>query len=125
MKADDQVGYHRRIDNLDPIMSIPTSCPNDKTQYPIPIRQPPIHRLDETSERGKTDTRSSTNGCCHPELAGFDEGTRRLAIPSIHPTFGPDAFLLVHVLRTQEFCLHPFTPVEGRRFLLGYGLDHA
>ena len=100
MKADDQVGNNRRIDHLDPIMSIPTSRPNDKTQYPIPIRQPPIHRSDETSKRSQTDTRSSTNGCRHPELAGFDEGARRLAIPSFHPTFGPDAFLLVHVLRT-------------------------
>jgi hypothetical protein len=100
MKADDQVGYHRRIDNFDPIMSLPTSCPNDKTQYPIPIRQPPIHSFDETSKRSKTDTRPSTNGCRYPELAGFDEGTRRLAIPSIHITIGPDAFLLVHVLWT-------------------------
>jgi hypothetical protein len=124
-KADHQVGYHRRIDNLDPIMSIPTSRPNDKTQYPIPIRQPSIHRLDETIERGQTDTRPSANGCRHPELAGLDEGTRCLAIPSIHPTFGPDAFLLVHVLRTQELCLHPFASVEGRRFLLGYGFDNA
>jgi hypothetical protein len=106
-------------------MSLPTSRPNDETQYPISIRQPPIHRLDETSKRSKADTRSSTNGCRHPELAGFDEGTRCLAIPSVYPTFGPDAFLLVHVLRTQELCLHPSTPVEGRRFLLGYGFDNA
>jgi len=81
-------------------MSLPASRPNDKTQYPIPIRQPPIHRLDETPERSKADSRPSTNGCCHPELARSDEGTRRLAIPSFHPTFGPNAFLPVHVLRT-------------------------
>lgn len=36
-KADDQVGYYRRIDNLDSTMSLPTSRPNDKTQHPIPI----------------------------------------------------------------------------------------
>jgi hypothetical protein len=125
VKADDQVGNNRRIDHLDPIMSIPTSRPNDKTQYPIPIRQPPIHRLDETSKRSKADTRPSTNGCGHPKLARFDEGTRRLAFPSIYPTIGPDAFLLVHVLRTQELCIHPSTPVEGRRFLVGYGFDNA
>jgi len=119
------VGYHRRIDDLDSIMSVPTSRPNDKTQHPIPIRQPSIHRLDETSQRSKTDTRSSPNGSRHSEPAGLNEGTRRLAIPSFHPTFGSDAFLLVHVLRTQELCLHPSTSIEGRRFLLGHGFDNA
>jgi len=75
MKADDQVGNNRRIDDFDPIMSLPTSRPNDKTQYPISIRQSPIYGSHEASERSKTDPRPSTDGCRYPELAGIDEGT--------------------------------------------------
>jgi hypothetical protein len=74
MKADDQVGNHRRIDNFHPIVSISTSRPNDKTQHAIPSRQPTIHGSHETIERSKTYTRPSTNGGCHPEFTGFDEG---------------------------------------------------
>ena len=119
------MGDDRGFDNLDPIMSIPLGRPNDKTQYPIPSRQSPIHGTHETSKRSQTNTRPIANGSRHPKPPGFDEGARRLAIPGVHTPPGPDAVLLIDVLRFEELCKHSLAAIERGRVLLGDGFDDA